>query len=425
MDTSKFISRNQVFIGILAVVCLGFAFTFINSRQAHQQPVQINSGIEQKIPPGISWAERMAQSIIKRNPEAWMTDFRKTPRWSYTHGLIMSSMLRLWQKTGDQAYFDYAKSYADKMIDQDGNIEDYHIDEYNIDHINPGKMLFPLYAETGDARYMNAIRTLRIQLQWQPRTHEGGFWHKLRYTWQMWLDGLYMGSPFYARYAAEMDEPESFRDIALQFHLIQKYTRDPETGLLYHGYDESRIQRWADPETGCSPNFWGRAMGWYGMALVDVLEFFPESHPDRAQLVQYLADYAAAVESVQDPATGLWYQVLDQPERDGNYLEATASCMFVYTIAKAVNNGWISSKHLSVARNGFEGITRHLVRVDDDGEVHLEKCCSVAGLGGSPYRDGSFEYYLSEKVRDNDPKGTGPFILADLEMEKCNARDKN
>lgn len=371
------------------------------------------------------WAERMAQSIMKRNPEAWMTDFRKTPRWSYTHGVIMSSLLKLWEKTGDTAYYDYAKSYADTMIDENGQIKGYHIDEYNIDHVNPGKMLFTLYQNSSDGRYLTTIKTLRKQLQWQPRTHEGGFWHKLRYTWQMWLDGLYMGAPFYAQYAHVMQEPESFGDIALQFHLIEKHTKDAETGLLYHGYDESRIQRWSDPETGCSPNFWGRSMGWYGMALVDVLEFFPESHPDRDALIRYLDAYVSAIEQVQDSESGLWYQVLDQGNRDGNYLEATASCMFVYTIAKAVNNGWIGNEHHETAVRGFKGITDELIRVDSDGEIHLENCCSVAGLGGSPYRDGSYAYYLSEKVRDNDPKGTGPFILAAIELEKERVNAKN
>ena len=363
-------------------------------------------------------SERMARSIMKRNPEAWMTDFRETPRWSYTHGVIMSAMLELWQKTGNKMYYDYAKSYADTMIDEDGSIKGYDITEFNIDHVNPGKMLYPLYKESGDERYNTTINTLRHQLEWQPRTREGGFWHKLRYPWQMWLDGLYMGAPFYTRYAAQQGDNQSLDDIAHQFELIQKHCRDDESGLLYHGYDESRTQRWANTETGCSPHFWGRAMGWYGMALVDVLQYFPEDHNKRTELIDYLKQWADAIGPVQDAETGLWYQILDQADRQGNYLEATASCMFVYTIAKAVNNQWLPPSYMEIAKTGYSGILEHLIKEDESGEIHLTKCCSVAGLGGSPYRDGSFEYYVSEEIRDNDPKGTGPFIMAVLEMEK-------
>jgi unsaturated rhamnogalacturonyl hydrolase len=328
------------------------------------------------------------------------------------------AFLKLWEETGQQAYFDYARSYADTMIDENGDIRNYRIDEYNIDHINPGKILFTLYAETEDKRYENALNTLRRQLEWQPRTTEGGYWHKLRYTWQMWLDGLYMGAPFYAEYAERFGEPESFADIAQQFKLIELNNRDHETGLLYHGWDESRVQRWSNPETGCSPHFWGRAMGWYGMALVDVLDHFPEEHPDREELEAYLTRFVEAIAQVQDDETGLWYQVLDMPNREGNYLEATASSMFVYTITKAVNNGLIDNRHIATAQKGFNGLVEHLIDVEDSGEIHLLKCCSVAGLGGSPYRDGSFAYYISEEVRSNDPKGTGPFILAVLELEE-------
>ena len=365
-----------------------------------------------------SWSERMALSIMKRNPEAWMTDFRETPRWSYTNGLIMQAFVKLWKHTGDKKYFEYAKSYADTMIDDNGDIRNYHVDEFNIDHINPGKFLFALYDETGDDRYLKAIKSLRRQIEWQPRTTDGGFWHKRRYPWQMWLDGLYMGAPFYAEYSLRHDEHDRFDDIAKQFRLIQEHTMQNSSGLLYHGWDESRVQSWANPETGCSANIWGRAMGWYGMALVDVLDFIPPDHASRPELIGYLESFIIAVSKTQDSETGLWYQVLDQPERQGNYLEATASCMFVYTIAKAVNNGLVNNSHMATAKKGFAGILEHLIDEQGEGEIHLTRCCSVAGLGGNPYRDGSFEYYISEDVRNNDPKGTGPFILAVIEMEK-------
>lgn len=365
-----------------------------------------------------SWSERMAVSIMQRNPESWMTDFQRSPQWSYTHGLIMMSFLKLWQATGKQEYFDYAKSYADTMIDSTGKIKDYRIDEFNIDNINPGKFLFTLYDNTEDEKYLKAIQTLRRQIEWQPRTSEGGFWHKLRYPWQMWLDGLYMGAPFYAEYTKRFGEAADFDDIALQFRLIQTHTRDTVSGLMYHGWDESRVQRWADPETGLSPHFWGRAMGWYGMALVDVLDHMPQDHPGYEEIQGYLGEFVEAVAAVQDKESGLWYQILDMPEKEGNYLEATVSCMFVYAIAKAVNNKYVDPGYIEIAKKGYDGILKDFVEVDPKGQVHLNQCCSVAGLGGSPYRDGSYDYYISEEVRSNDPKGTGPFILAVLEMEK-------
>ncbi|MCB0570500.1 MAG: glycoside hydrolase family 88 protein [Phaeodactylibacter sp.] len=367
----------------------------------------------------LPWSERMALSIIKRSPEAWMNDFSKEPSWNYTHGLIMLSILRTWDASKKALYFDYVKSYADTMIYPDGSIRDYQLTEFNIDHVNPGKFLFGLYEETGQENYKTAISTLKHQLDWQPRTKDGGFWHKLRYPWQMWLDGLYMGAPFYAEYAMRNNEPALFDDIALQFTLMEQHARDPKTGLLYHGWDQSRSQRWSDPQTGLSPNFWGRAIGWYSMALVDALDFFPEGHPKRDTLIAVLRRTMEAVEKVQDPGSGMWYQVLDQPGREGNYLESTASCMFTYAMAKGVNNGYLDKHYKEVAEKAFAGILENVIRVDGSGEVHLENCCAVAGLGGNPYRDGSYEYYVSEPIRDNDPKGIAPFILASLELEKA------
>ena len=244
----------------------------------------------------LPWSERMALSIIKRNPEAWMVDFRETPKWNYTQGLVMTAMLQLWKKNRNQTYFDYAKSYADTLITTDGQIGgNYEVTAFNIDHIKPGRPLFSLYEVTGDKRYRKAIETLRNQLKWQPRTTDGGFWHKLRYPWQMWLDGLYMGEPFYAEYAATFNEPEVFDEIAQQFILMEKHARDEETGLLYHGWDESRLQRWSDSETGKSECFWGRAIGWYLMALVDVLDHFPQDHPKRAEIIAILNRTAEAI----------------------------------------------------------------------------------------------------------------------------------
>lgn len=364
------------------------------------------------------WSERMALSVMKRSPEAWMNDFQTKPNWNYTLGLILNSVWKVSQIDGNRLYADYVKSYGDTMIVADGTIRDYDIAAFNIDHVAPGPLLFSLYRKTGEARYRTAIETLRRQMQWQPRTTDGGYWHKLRYPWQMWLDGLFMGEPFMAEFAVTFNEPELLDHVAEQFILAEKHTRDTETGLLYHAWDESRVQRWANPETGRSPHFWGRAIGWYCMGLVDVLEFFPKNHPQRAELIAILNRTLDAVIKVQDPKTNTWWQVMDMPDKKGNYLESTASCMFTYAMIKGVNEGYLDERYRAIAKSSYDGILQTFIKVDDNGEVHLTKCCAVAGLGGDPYRDGSYEYYIGEPVRDNDPKGMGPFILASLEFER-------
>ncbi len=365
------------------------------------------------------WSKRMAESIIQRNNQAWKTDFRKKePKWSYTHGLVLLSIQKVWKATGEKKYFDYGKSYADVMVDADGKIRNYSIEEYNIDNINPGKLFFSLYKETKDKRYEKVLQSLHRQIKWQPRTTDGGYWHKLRYPYQMWLDGLYMGEPFYAQYALNYNMPEKFDDIANQFILMEKHSRDNKSGLLHHGWDESKLQSWSNPETGKSAEIWGRAVGWYAMALVDVLDYFPKDHPQRGEIVAILQRLAEAVSKVQDEKTGVWWQVMNKPNQEGNYLEATVTSMLSYALMKGVNDGHLDKKYAKVARKAYDGLIENLVEVEESGEMHLHKCCAVAGLGGNPYRDGTFEYYVNERIISNDTKGTGPFILASLEFEK-------
>jgi unsaturated rhamnogalacturonyl hydrolase len=319
--------------------------------------------------------------------------------------------------TGQQQYVDYVQHNIDAFVDAAGQIRTYRMDDYNIDNINTGKLLFGLRRTTGEARYEKALHLLRAQLQTHPRTQENGFWHKNIYPHQMWLDGIYMHGPFYAEYAKTFDEPAGFDDVVHQIRLIERHTRDPHTGLLYHGWDESREQRWANPTTGCSPHFWGRAIGWYMMALPDVLDHLPQNHPQRGAVIRIFRRTVDAVAAVQDKTTGLWYQILDQCDRPGNYLEASASCMFVYAIARGIWQGLLDDSYFAVAERGYKGILEHLITVDDAGLVNLNQICSVAGLGGTPYRDGSFDYYVSEPVVTNDHKGVGAFILAGVEME--------
>ncbi len=367
---------------------------------------------------GAEMAVKMAESEMKQFPEPWTVDFNPNPVWNYTQGLIAQSMLLVWNENKNEPFFNYARMYADKLIDPKGEISGYKIEEHNIDAVNSGKFLFELYEKTKDERYRKTIVFLRNQLKSQPRTSEGGFWHKQRYPNQMWLDGLYMGAPFYAQYAKVFNEPAIFDDVVNQFAVVHKHTYDPKTGLNYHGWDESKEQKWANPETGCSPNFWGRAEGWYAMALVDVLDFLPLSHAGRPKLLEILNQVAAGIRKYQEPKTGLWYQVLDQGGKEDNYLEATASSMFAYALLKAVRKGYIAGDYLAVAEKAYSGIIDQLIQQNPDGTISLTKCCSVAGLGGNPYRDGSYKYYVNELVRANDPKGVGPFIMASIEYSK-------
>ncbi|GAB3290923.1 glycoside hydrolase family 88 protein [Hymenobacter humi] len=338
--------------------------------------------------------------------------------WGYTQGLIMHTLEKLSRQTRDPRYPAYLQLYGNKMVDAQGEIKTYKPQDLSLDNINSGKILFQLYADTKQEKYKLALDKLRAQLQKQPRTTEGGYWHKLKYPEQMWLDGAYMASPFLAQYARTFNEPAGFDEAAKQLLLLEKHLRDPKTGLLYHGWDEKRVQAWANPQTGQSPNFWGRAMGWYGMALVDVLDYLPAQHPDRPKLRQVLDRLALAIQRYQDPATGLWYQVVDQAGKPGNYLEASASCMFVYTLAKGVNKGYLNKKCRQLAEKGYAGITSKFIEVKPNGELNLLQVCEVAGLGPGTERNGSYEYYVKEPIKVNDPKGTGPFILASLELKK-------
>ncbi|MBX0332642.1 glycoside hydrolase family 88 protein [Pontibacter sp. HSC-14F20] len=366
------------------------------------------------------WSVWMADSDIKRNPEGWMIDFKEKPKWDYTQGLFASAIEQVWEKTGDEKYLTYIKAFADTMISEDGTIMTYKKMDYNIDRVNPGKFLMELYKETGDNKYKLAVEELRDQMRTHPRTKEGGFWHKKIYPHQMWLDGLYMASPFLAQYAVEFNEPAIFDDVANQIVLIDKYTWNSEKGLWHHGWDESREQKWADSETGKSPHVWGRAMGWYAMALVDVLDFFPKDHPRRHEILQITQKMAGALEQYQDKNTGLWYQVVDQGDKEGNYLEGSASSMYTYFLVKAAKNGHIDQKYMQVAQKGYDGILNNLIQKNEDGTISITNVCAVAGLGGTPYRDGTYEYYINEERRNDDPKAVAPFIMASLEFEELN-----
>jgi unsaturated rhamnogalacturonyl hydrolase len=402
---------------------LAFAFGVLTTacKNAKEEP-KANSVVEKIVPENLKWSERMMLSEIERFPKASMLDFVDKPRWSYTNGLVLSACIKVYEQTNNQKYYDYIYAYANELIDSTGTIKTYKLSNQNLDMIKSGDVLLYLYPKTKEERFLKAIETLNSQMETQPKTSDGGYWHKQVYPYQMWLDGLYMAEPFHTRYAKEYlndakKTQKIYDDVVLQFDLIQKHSYNEKSGLLYHGWDESKQQKWANKETGNSPHFWSRAMGWYGMAMVDVLDFLPENHPGRSKIISYLNTFAEAITKVQHES-GLWYQVLDQGDREGNYLEASGTAMFTYAFAKGVRKGYLPETYSVIANKAYSGIIKNLISIEENGVVNLNQVCGVAGLGGNPYRDGSFEYYVNEIIRPNDPKGTGPFILASLELNK-------
>ncbi len=363
------------------------------------------------------FARHFAESEMTRFPKAWQLDHGKRLYFGYSQGLGCLAMLNMWKATGEVKYLNYVTEWADSLINDKGEIHLYHADTYNIDYINSGKVLFDVYKQTGNIKYKLAMDLLMKQMENHPRTSEGGFWHKLIYTHQIWLDGIYMGSPFFAQYGMEFNQPQWIDEAIHQVTLCYKRTYDAKTGLNYHAWDESKSQRWANAETGHSPHFWGRSIGWFFMATVDVLDFVPANHPRRNELIVILQQLTKAMSNYQSK-NGLWYQVVDMPDRAGNYEEASVSSMCMYAIAKSVNKGYVAKKYKSVALKAFKGLTKKLIVKNTDGTLSLTKCCAVAGLGGNPYRDGSYEYYINERIRDNDAKATGPFIMGCLELRK-------
>jgi len=359
----------------------------------------------------------MSQKMAATAMKLWK-DSATTARWVYDNGVVMKGIEGVWLQTADRKYFNYIHNYIDAVVSPEGEIKGYKGEDYNLDNVLCGREVLTLYKVLGTPKYYKAATQLREQLKGQPRVPEGGFWHKKRYPNQMWLDGLYMGEPFYAEYAATFHEEADFDDIANQFILMEQHARDPKTGLLYHAWDQSKKERWANPKTGLSLNFWARADGWYAMALVDVLDQFPANHPKRTELIAILNRLAAGIQKYQDPQSGLWYEVLDKAKEKGNYPEASASSMFVYALAKGYRMGYLPATYKAVAEKGYKGILNKFIETDADGQVNLNGTVSVGGLGGNPYRDGSYQYYLSEKVVKNDPKGVGAFILAAVEIER-------
>ena len=401
------------------------------------------------------YSQWMTYSEMQRTPEPYMLDFSKRPKWSYVMGIELEGMLDTYLRYGDQKILDYCKTYTDTMINSRGEIRGYDILDYNLDNIRTGHFVTRMYQQLPEPKNLLAMQTLMKQLQDQPRTvRDKVYWHKAIYAYQVWLDGIFMGLPFRCLTAAITENGKAnvkrgksaavtvnsiYDDAVNQLKITYDRTLDPKTGLNRHAYDENRNMFWADPVTGLSQHCWGRAQGWYTMALIEVLDAVPEDYARRGELIELLRKDLDAVIKWQDKKTGLWYQVMDSPGREGNYLESTCSSMFAYVLLKAYRKGYLGTKYREAGIKAYRGIINNFIRVNDDKTISLTNCCAVAGLGPgispeveaalkrinpkakakeSRNRDGSYSYYLSEPVRDNDAKGIGPFIWASLEMEQ-------
>jgi unsaturated rhamnogalacturonyl hydrolase len=360
----------------------------------------------------------IASNFIKLHPDSITYPAEeKSRKWNYEQGLIMQAFYKLYEVTHKNEYSDFIKKNLDYYVQSDGKIKTYKSEDQTLDNISPGSVLLNMYILTKNEKYKSAAAILREQLRTQPRTSDGGFWHKKIYPNQMWLDGLFMAEPFYAEYASMYNEKNSFNDIANQFLLIEKHAKDPKTGLYYHGWDESKTQKWADLSTGTSLSFWGRSMGWFLMALVDVLDYFPQDHPQRKELIRVFSDLSASILNFRDPKLKLWYQVANKGNEKGNYIETSSSTMFIYSFAKGSNKGYLDSKYFKIAEESFKSLQNHFITHGKD-VFYLTNVCSVAGLGGTPFRQGDFNYYINEPKRINDFKGYGPLLLASIELEK-------
>ncbi|MBN1302457.1 MAG: glycoside hydrolase family 88 protein [Melioribacteraceae bacterium] len=367
------------------------------------------------------WSVRLAESFYLKHPDAvTYNDVMKDQKWNYEQGVILEALRRVYLEYDIQKYFEFLRKNIEKYVDTSGTIHRYEYDDFNLDNINPGRQLLFLHEKTGKAKYKIAADMLRMQLENQPRTKTGGFWHKKIYPYQMWLDGLYMAQPFYAKYISLFGDSSGYDDVVHQFQIIYDKTRDPETGLLYHAWNENREQKWADPETGRSPHVWGRAMGWFMMALVDVLEILPENYSQKQVLIKILNETSQSIVKYRDNDSQLWFQLIAFNESDGNYLESSCAAMFTYAFAKGARFGWLDPEYLKIAKESFTNIISHHITIDKDGHIYLHNTCAGAGLGGNPYRDGSFEYYVSVPKNTNDYKGYGPLIYAAIELEKQN-----
>lgn len=395
------------------------------TRDMNYDNLFINGSLILAEAPFKNYSEWMVHSEMQRNPDPCMIDFAKKPKWGYVVGIELESMLDTYLAYKDESIIDYLKQYPAKMIDEKGNITGYKYEDFNLDNTRPARYILRMNNLFPEKKNEKALKTLFKQLEKQPRTKDGVWWHKAIYAHQVWLDGVYMGHPFYTMGApilkGEKKAKKYYDDTFEQISKTYSRTYDEKTGLWKHAWDETQKMFWANPETGLSKHTWARAQGWFAMAILEVLDVLPENYENRGKLIDMLNNVMKATVKYQDKKTGLWYDVLDVKD-PRNYLEATASSMFTYVLLKGSRLGYFSNDLKEAGLKGYKGILKEFIKVNADKTVSLTRCCEVSGLGPDNAkgrrRDGSFNYYMSEPIRDNDGKGVGPFIWASLEMER-------
>jgi unsaturated rhamnogalacturonyl hydrolase len=395
------------------------------TRDMNYDNLFINGSLILAEAPFKNYSEWMVHSEMQRNPDPCMIDFAKKPKWGYVVGIELESMLDTYLAYKDESIIDYLKQYPAKMIDEKGNITGYKYEDFNLDNTRPARYILRMNNLFPEKKNEKALKTLFKQLEKQPRTKDGVWWHKAIYAHQVWLDGVYMGHPFYTMGApilkGEKKAKKYYDDTFEQISKTYSRTYDEKTGLWKHAWDETQKMFWANPETGLSKHTWARAQGWFAMAILEVLDVLPENYENRGKLIDMLNNVMKATVKYQDKKTSLWYDVLDVKD-PRNYLEATASSMFTYVLLKGSRLGYFSNDLKEAGLKGYKGILKEFIKVNADKTVSLTRCCEVSGLGPDNAkgrrRDGSFNYYMSEPIRDNDGKGVGPFIWASLEMER-------
>ncbi|MBQ7182934.1 MAG: glycoside hydrolase family 88 protein [Clostridia bacterium] len=336
--------------------------------------------------------------------------------WNYIDGCMMTALLSLYHITGDKAYFDFVEGFIGAFVGEDGSIRTLKTEGHALDDINEGRVLFELYQATGKEKYRRAADSLKAMLDAQPRTFEGSWWHKQIYPDQVWLDGIYMAQPFSALYEKTFGAGD-FSDVLRQVLLVRDRMRDQRTGLYYHGYDASRKAFWCDVETGLSQSFWLRAIGWFSVALADLIEILPEK--DAGPVRDIFADLMRSLVPFADGDTGMYAQVVDQPLTGGNYLETSGSAMIAYAMLKGARLKALPEEYASLGQKTFDGIVSTQLSFTDD-ELNLNSICLVAGLGpeNNRRRDGSVAYYLSEPIVQNDAKGVAPLLMCYTEIKR-------
>lgn len=365
----------------------------------------------------IDWPAKIFETSMNFYPGPEDFTIISPGEWTYEHGMFLNAGFELWKKTGRQTYLDYVRNWVDYFLTPEGTIraDAYDVTQYRLDDILPGRLCLFLYEETGDARYKTAADQLMHHLENQPKTSEGGYWHKEIYPYQMWLDGIYMADVFSMQYARVFDKPQWYDEAVLQIELISKHTRDTTTGLMYHGWDESKNLVWADPVTGASPTFWSRAIGWYFMALADCLEYLPEDHKEKPAILALFRDLAASLAQYQDDSTRLWYQVTDRGDAHDNWIETSSSAMFAYGFAKGANNGWLDESYRQRAREAFDSIIRNYTWYDEAGNLYLDQTVKVGTLNLKVSK-GDYAYYVNGETRINDYKGLGALLYAAIAL---------